>query len=108
MLIKFNNIEEKIITLRNEKVIIDSDVAELYGVETKRINEAVKNNPEKFPHGYILEIDKTEIEDLRSKFSTTKWSSKSRVLPKAFTEKGLYVGYDFEKSKSNTNDHRYY
>ena len=51
MLIKFNNIEEKIITLRNEKVIIDSDVAELYGVETKRINEAVKNNPEKFPHG---------------------------------------------------------
>ncbi|OEL11035.1 hypothetical protein BHF72_2494 [Cloacibacterium normanense] len=50
MLIKFNNIEEKIITLRNEKVIIDSDVAELYGVETKRINEAVKNNPEKFPH----------------------------------------------------------
>ena len=45
MLIKFNNIEEKIITLRNEKVIIDSDVAELYGVETKRINEAVKNNP---------------------------------------------------------------
>lgn len=46
MLIKFNNIEEKIITLRNEKVIIDSDVAELYGVETKRINEAVKNNPE--------------------------------------------------------------
>ena len=102
MLIKFNNIEEKIITLRNEKVIIDSDVAELYGVETKRINEAVKNNPEKFPHGYILEIDKTEIEDLRSKFSTTKWSSKSRVLPKAFTEKGLYMLATILKSQKTT------
>lgn len=102
MLIKFNNIEEKIITLRNEKVIIDSDVAELYGVETKRINEAVKNNPEKFPNGYILEIDKTEIEDLRSKFSTTKWSSKSRVLPKAFTEKGLYMLATILKSQKAT------
>ena len=49
MLIKFNNIEEKIITLRNEKVIIDSDVAELYGVETKRINEAVKNQAKALP-----------------------------------------------------------
>ena len=80
MLIKFNNIEEKIITLRNEKVIIDSDVAELYGVETKRINEAVKNNPEKFPHGYILEIDKTEIEDLRSKFSTANFQIPNHLI----------------------------
>ena len=67
MLLKFNNIEEKIITLRNEKVIIDSDVAELYGVETKRINEAVKNNPEKFPLGYVLELEKQEVVSLRSK-----------------------------------------
>ena len=46
-------VENKMITLRNQQVILDSDVAELYGVETKRVNEAVSNNPEKFPEGYI-------------------------------------------------------
>jgi hypothetical protein len=45
-IVKFNRVEEKIITIRNQSVILDSDVAELYGVETMRINEAVKNNPE--------------------------------------------------------------
>ena len=100
MLIKFNNIEEKIITLRNDKVIIDSDVAELYGVETRDINKSVKNNPDKFPEGYVFELDKQEVEDLRWKISTTKWSSKSRVLPKAFTEKGLYMLATILKSRS--------
>ena len=47
------NVEEKIITLRNQQVILDCDVAELYGVETRDINKSVKNNPEKFPEGYI-------------------------------------------------------
>ena len=68
---------------------MDSDVAELYGVETKRINEAVSNNPEKFPKGYVLQIDNQEFMKLRSKFSTTKMQM-TRQLPKAFTEKGLY------------------
>ena len=103
MLIKFNNIEEKIITLRNEKVIIDSDVAELYGVETRDINKSVKNNPDKFPEGYVFELDKQEVEDLRWKISTTKWSSKSRVLPKAFTEKGLYMLATILKSQKATH-----
>ena len=49
-------VESKIITLRGQQVILDSDVAELYGVETKRINEAVSNNPEKFPKGYIFKL----------------------------------------------------
>ena len=84
------NVEEKIITLRNQQVILDCDVAELYGVATKRINEAVSNNPEKFPDGYIFEIDNQEFSDLRSKFSTAKFQ-KTRQLPKAFTEKGLYM-----------------
>ena len=52
--IKIENIEELIIVIRNEKVILDSDVAKIYGIETKRINEAVKNNPERFPDGYII------------------------------------------------------
>ena len=102
MLIKFNNIEEKIITLRNEKVIIDSDVAELYGVETRDINKSVKNNPDKFPKGYVFELDKQEVTDLRWKISTTNWSSKSRVLPKAFTEKGLYMLATILKSEKAT------
>ena len=71
-------------------MILDSDVAELYGVETKRINEAVSNNPEKFPEGYILRLDNREFMNLRSKFSTTK-SQMTRQPPKAFTEKGLYM-----------------
>jgi hypothetical protein len=71
-------------------VILDSDVAELYGVETKRINEAVKNNLEKFPEGYIFELDQNEWKNLKSKFSTSSWGGKHK-LPTAFTEKGLYM-----------------
>ena len=54
------NVEEKIIVLRNQQVILDCDVAELYGVATKEINQAVKNNPRKFPEGYIFELDNQE------------------------------------------------
>lgn len=67
--------------------ISDAVVAALYGVETKRVNEAVRNNPDKFPQDYMFELTLEEVDILRSKFSTTKLSSKSRVLPKVFTEK---------------------
>ncbi len=83
-------VENKVITLRGQHVILDFDVAELYGVETKRINEAVSNNPEKFPEGYILRLDNKEFMDLRSKYSTAKIQM-TRQYPKAFTEKGLYM-----------------
>ena len=88
--VKFEHIENKVIDLRNQKVILDSDVAVLYGVETRDVNKAVKNNPAKFPKGYIFELTKDELENLRWKISTTNFS-KTRVLPKAFTEKGLYM-----------------
>ena len=81
------DVENKIVTLRNQQVILDADVAELYGVETKRINEAVGNNPEKFPEGYVWMLDNQEFAVLRSKFSTAKLQ-KTRQNPKAFTEKG--------------------
>ena len=102
-LIKFSDVEEKIITLRNQLVMLDSDVAALYEVQTKEINQAVKNNPRKFPHGYIFELDSEEFTDLRSKISTTEKKElvknfdrfnklkHSSVSPKAFTEKGLYM-----------------
>jgi len=71
-MITIQQIEDKIHVIRDEKVIIDKDVAGLYGLETKRVNEAVANNPEKFPIGYIVHLDKEEWEAIRSKFSTKK------------------------------------
>lgn len=94
-------IEDKIVTIRDKQVILDSDVAELYGVETKRINEAVKNNPDKFPDGYIVSLTDKEFEDLRSKFSTTKLNM-ARTTPKAFSEKGLYMIATILKSPKAT------
>jgi len=84
-----------------KKVLIDSDVAQLYGVETKRINEAVKNNPEKFPDDYVMEIRPGEWEQLKSKISTSTKGRKVK-LPKAFTEKGLYMLATILKSKQAT------
>lgn len=84
-------IENKIITIREQKVILDSDVAELYGVETKRINEAVKNNPDKYPDGYILYLSMDEAIASRSKISTLKRGENLKYAPKAFSERGLYM-----------------
>lgn len=86
-----NAVKDSIVEIRNTPIIVDADVADLYGVETKRINEAVRNNPEKFPEDYMFVLTKEEVAFLRSKFSSTKISPKSRTLPKVFTEKGLYM-----------------
>ncbi|MBQ6070134.1 MAG: ORF6N domain-containing protein [Bacteroidales bacterium] len=83
-------VENRMITLRGQQVILDSDVAELYGVQTKEINQAVRNNPRKFPNGYILQLDNQEFLILRSKILTAKFQ-KTRQIPKAFTERGLYM-----------------
>jgi hypothetical protein len=77
---KIENLKNLIIEIRGQSVLLDSDVAELYGVETKRVNEAVKNNPDKFPYGYIIELDKNEWDSLKSKYST---SIKNRLCKKA-------------------------
>ncbi|GAB1232700.1 hypothetical protein UT4_11660 [Ferrigenium sp. UT4] len=58
---KIENLKNKLIELRGQDVLLDSDVAQLYGVETKRINEAVKNNPEKFPAEYIIRIEQERV-----------------------------------------------
>ncbi|MDR0832583.1 MAG: ORF6N domain-containing protein [Candidatus Symbiothrix sp.] len=90
-IVKFNQVEDKILNLRNQSVILDSDVAVLYGVETKRVNEAVKNNPEKFPEGFLWSVsadEKTELVEIFDRFNPLKHST---VLPTAFTEKGLYM-----------------
>jgi len=99
--IDFEQVENKIITLRNTPVILDSDVAELYGVETKRINEAVSNNPDKFPAEYIIRLEKIEWDGLKSKFSTSIKGGKTK-LPLAFTERGLYMLATILKSEQAT------
>jgi len=100
-IIKFENLKNLIIEIREESVLLDSDVAQLYGVETKRINEAVSNNPDKFPDGYIIELDKAEWGALKSKFSTSIKGGKVK-LPSAFTEKGLYMLATILKSATAT------
>ena len=89
--IDINAVKSRILEVRNQQVLLDRDVAALYGVETRVINQAVKNNPEKFSNGYVAELSSDEFATLRSKFLTANISSKSRALPKVFTEKGLYM-----------------
>ncbi|MDR1023452.1 MAG: ORF6N domain-containing protein [Prevotellaceae bacterium] len=100
--VKFNQVESKVIALRNQNVILDSDVAELYGVETRDVNKAVKNNPDKFPEGYIFELDNAETEVVVENFHHLKNLKFSPVQPKVFTEKGLYMLATILKSPKAT------
>jgi len=89
---------QEFLIIRNQKVIVDADVAELYGVETKRVNEAVKNNPEKFPKGYLFNLNKQEKDELVENFDQFKKLKHSSVSLKVFTEKGLYMSATILKS----------
>ena len=71
LIIEDMNIQNKIYTIRGFQVMLDNDLAQLYGVETKRINEAVKNNTDKFPDDFYFEGTDDELENLRSKFLTS-------------------------------------
>ncbi len=97
-----NEVKEKLLLIRGNQVLLDADVAAIYGVETRIVNQAVRNNPEKFPESYTFRIDKEELRDLRSKFLITNISPKSRTMPAVFTEKGLYMLATILKSKNAT------
>ena len=84
-------VNNRIITLRGQQVIIDRDVAELYGVATKRVNEALKNNPDKFPEGYVITLQVDEKQQLVENFDRFDSMKHSTAAPKAFTEQGLYM-----------------
>ena len=71
--------------------MLDYDLAEIYGYEVKRLNEQVKNNLSRFPEDFMFQLTKQELEYLRSNFSTANISPKSRALPHAFTEQGIYM-----------------
>ena len=90
-ILKFETIENKLIKYHDKFVIVDKDVAELYNVATKEVNQAVSNNPTKFPNGYVLELTKEEKTELVKKFDRFSKLKHSTVNPKVFTEKGLYM-----------------
>jgi hypothetical protein len=90
-IVKFSDVESRILDIRGQQAILDSDVAELYGVETKEVNQATKNNQDKFPKGYLLSISKAEKTKLVKNFDRFNRLKHSTALPTAFTEKGLYM-----------------
>jgi len=83
-----NTIETKIYELRGMKVMIDSDLAKLYEVETKVLNQAVKRNIQRFPSDFMFQLTKNELEILRSQIVTTKFTM-TRTTPSVFTEHGI-------------------
>lgn len=90
--LSMQEVEDRIAVIRNQEVIADADVAYLYGVETREVNQAVKNNPEKFPAHYMFELTPSELRDLKSKVLISNVSNNSRRgATKAFTERGLYM-----------------
>ena len=95
-------IEDMIYEIRGVQVMLDSDIAKLYQVETKRVNEAVKNNLDKFPERYSFVISNLEKANLWSKFSTANISIMSRSNPRVFTEQGIYMLATILKSKVAT------
>jgi len=97
--IDFSYIKKSVVLVKGQSVLIDSDVAKIYGVETREVNQAIKNNPDKFPAGYIVEADKDELIKNFDKFKGIK---NYPGTPKAFTEKGLYMLATILKSPQAT------
>ena len=96
------NIESLLITIQNKQVLIDRDVAQLYGVQTRDINKAVKNNPDKFPESYIIQLNTLEKKKLVENFHHLQSLKYAKTNPKAFTEKGLYMLATILKSHQAT------
>ena len=92
-------VQSRMLTIRNQQVLLDRDVAALYGVETKALNQAVKRNAERFDEGYIFQLDPHELENWKSQIVTSNLSKEEiaglkmglRRAPYAFTERGLYM-----------------
>jgi len=89
-LIPDERIVDKIYLIRDQKVMLDRDLAKLYGVETKRLKEAVKRNLFRFPEDFMFELTENENSNLRSQIATSSWGG-SRYLPMAFTEHGVLM-----------------
>jgi len=100
--ITLSDVQDKIITIQNKNVLLDSDVAWLYGVDTNDVNQAVKRNIEKFPEGYIIGLTESEKKEVATNCGNPKIKF-SPTLPNAFTEKGLYMLATILKSEKATD-----
>jgi len=81
-------IASKIFVIRDKKVMLDEDLAELYDVETKRLNEQIKRNIARFPEDFMFQLSQKEFDNLKSQIATSSWGGR-RKLPYAFTEQGV-------------------
>ncbi|MCX6710149.1 MAG: ORF6N domain-containing protein [Candidatus Woesearchaeota archaeon] len=88
LVLSTDNIKSKIYTIRNMQVMLDTDLAEFYKVETKALNQAVKRNSERFPENFMFQLTEDEFENLKSQIVTSSWGGR-RKLPYAFTEQGV-------------------
>jgi len=89
-LLPLEAITQRIRVLREQKILLDSDLASLYGVETRRLNEQVRRNRDRFPTDFIFELTRDEFDNLKSQFATSSWGGR-RKLPLAFTEHGAIM-----------------
>ena len=103
-------VERKILLIRGHKVMLDSDLAEMYGVETKTLNRAVRRNPERFPEGFMFQLTAEEYRNLRYQFGTLSlrsqfvtlksgWGKHRKYLPLVFTEQGVAMLSSVLRSK---------
>jgi hypothetical protein len=88
----------RIVEIRGQRVLLDSDLADLYEVDTKRLNEQVKRNADRFPADFMFQLTPAEFADLKSQFATSSWGGK-RKLPNAFTEHGAIMAASVLSSK---------
>ena len=86
--VPIERIANKIYFIRDTRMMLDRDLAELYGVETKVLKQAVRRNIKRFPNDFMFELTKDEFENLRSQIVTSSWGG-ARYLPMAFTEQGV-------------------
>jgi hypothetical protein len=96
-LIPTEPITQSIVLLRGQKVLLDADLAALYGVETRRLNEQVRRNRDRFPEDFIFEVTDEELANLMSQFATSSWGGR-RKRPRAFTEHGAIMAATVLKS----------
>ena len=103
-MVNFETLEDKILEIRSKKVLIDKDLAELYGVETRDINKAVKNNPDKFPNEtYVFELSKNEKKKCGGKFPPPLFIKVFTAYSKSFYRKRLvYACNNLESDESET------
>ncbi len=97
-LVPFERIAQAILLIRGQKVMLDVHLAELYGVTTKRLNEQVTRNIERFPDDFMFRLSKDEFDNLRSHFATSSWGG-HRYPPRAFTEQGVAMLSSVLRSK---------